>query len=169
VPDDKVQIGFVLRAHGVRGALRVRGDGEVLLSAERVWLGERAFDVRRAQRERGEFLVELEGVRDRDAAEALKGAPVFVARDALPPPSEDEVYVADLLGCAVFDLGGRRLGEVVAASSNGAQELLTVSGHREWLLPFVDGIVTEVDVAARRIVCDPPPGLIDLDEAESER
>lgn len=164
---DVVKIGFVVRAHGVRGALRVRASSGALLEVERVHIGAREFAIQRARRDKEEFLVELEGVSTRDAAEALRGQPVAVAADALPPLASNEVYVRDLVGCAVFDLSGARLGEVVACEFTGAQELLTVAGRREFQLPFVDGIVHEVDVAGRRIVCDPPAGLIDLDEAES--
>jgi 16S rRNA processing protein RimM len=161
-----VPIGFVVRAHGLRGLVRVRADGDALLTLRQVFVGDRAMTVVRAQRERGEFLVELEGVAGRDAAEALRGQKVAIERSQLPPAADNEVYVSQLIGCAVSDAAGQPLGEVIAVDSNGAQELLTIRGATEWQLPFVDGLVLSVDVAARRIVCDPPPGLINLDDAE---
>jgi 16S rRNA processing protein RimM len=160
---EKVKIGFVVRAHGVRGAVRVRAEGDALESVDEIAIGGRVYSIARARRDKDEFLVELEGVSTREAAEALRGEPVAVRRDELPPLEEDEVYVSDLVGCEVFDVAGRWLGEVVASDFTGAQELLTVRGAREFQLPFVDGIVREVDVEKRRIVCDPPEGLMDLE------
>jgi 16S rRNA processing protein RimM len=163
---ERVQLGTVVRAHGVGGLVRVRGSA-ALAAMRRLFVGGRPFAVEALQRERGDFLVRLEGVGDRDAAEALRGAPVEVEREALPPPAADELYVADLIGCAVVDASGARLGEVAETFDSGAQEVLVVrGGAAEFMLPFVDGIVTAVDLEARRIVCDPPEGLIDLERAE---
>jgi 16S rRNA processing protein RimM len=119
------------------------------------------------QPERADWLVKLAGVDDRDAAEALRGQPLSVLRDELPPAGDDELYVADLIGCRVLDGQGRLLGEVKGSFDSGAYEVLEIAGEHDFLLPFCDGIVTAVDVAARTITCDPPPGLINLDEAES--
>jgi 16S rRNA processing protein RimM len=165
----KLKIGRVLRAHGVKGWVRLAGS-EALAEARQLWVGGILREVEHAQGERGDFLVKLHGIDDRDAAEALRGADVELPKDALPALGEDEVYVADLVGCTVFDAAGARLGEVTGSFPGGGHEVLEVKdGAREFLLPLVEPIVTHVDVAARRIVCDPPPGLIDLDEADSER
>jgi 16S rRNA processing protein RimM len=165
----RVVIGTVGRAHGVKGLVRVVGS-EALLDVERVWIGGREFSIVRALPERGDALVELRGVTDRDAAEALRGQPVEALRDDLPELEEGEIYAADLIGCAVFDVAGKRLGEVRASFPGGGHEVLEVAGgDHEFMLPWVDAIVKEVDVAGRRIVCDPPEGLVNLDEADSER
>jgi 16S rRNA processing protein RimM len=161
---DEVKIGYVVRAHGVRGGLRVRCDGDAILALERVLVDGREYVIEHVQPERGEFLLQLGGVRDRDAAEALRGRTLAAHRAQLPPPAEDELYVADLVGCEVLDGAGARLGEVKDTFHSGAHEILLVSdGAREFMLPFVAPIVTAVDVGARRIVCDPPEGLIDLE------
>jgi 16S rRNA processing protein RimM len=157
----RVPIGFVLRAHGIKGFVRVRGS-DAILHLDTVHVADLPMKILRAQRDKDEFLVELEGVNDRDAAELLKGAALSAERDQLPPPDEHEVYLSDLVGCRVLDLAGADLGEVISVENNGAHELLTVKGARTWQLPFVDGIVTSVDVAAKKIVCDPPEGLLDL-------
>jgi 16S rRNA processing protein RimM len=162
----RLVIGTVSRAHGVKGMIRVVGS-ESLLDLSRLFVGGREFAVERAQAERGDALVKLRGVDDRDAAEALRGQRVEAERDDLPAPSGGEVYVSDLIGCQVFDVAGARLGEVRGSFPGGGHEVLEVDGgERAFLLPLVDAIVREVDVAARRIVCDPPVGLIDLDKAE---
>ena len=165
-----VEIGYVLRAHGIRGALRVRGGSDALPSLSTVYLDDRPFKLVAAQRDKDDWLLTLEGVGDRNAAEALRGAVVRADRAALPV-ADDELLVADLVGCRVFDVAGAELGEVTGSFDSGAHEVLEVrraDGH-EFMLPLVDAIVTAVDVEARRIVCDPPPGLVDLDEADEAK
>lgn len=127
-----------------------------------------AFRILEAQPERGDFLLRLDGVSDCDQADALRGRALYADRSALPPPEPGELYVADLVGCQVFDLAGAPLGEVAGSFPGGGTEILVVKhAGGEFLLPLVDAMVKELDLAARRLVCDPPPGLIDLDEAES--
>jgi 16S rRNA processing protein RimM len=162
-----VPIGYVLRAHGVRGLVRVHAESDSIASLTRITVGERELRVVRATPERGDWLVQLEGVTDRDQAEALRGQPVRARREELPPTDGGELYVADLLGCAVVDTAGAALGTISGTFPGGAHEILVVTdGAREALIPFVEPIIVSVDVEARRVVCDPPPGLINLDEAE---
>ena len=166
----KVVIGAVLRAHGVRGWARIRAGSDAVLHLDRLFVGGRAYPIEGIQAERGDFLVKLAGVSDRDAADALRGQVVEIPKDELPPPGDGEVYAADLIGCQVFDPDGRALGEVKGSFPGGGHEVLEVGGgEREFMVPLVEPIVREVDVAARRIVIDPPEGLLDLDQADSER
>ena len=155
------------RAHGIKGALRIRSTSDAIGAVKTMLLDERPFRVLHAQRDKEDWLVTLEGVSDRNAAEALRGATVRVDRAAVVV-EDDELLVADLVGCTVCDLSGAALGEVTSSFDSGAHEVLEVrrADGREFMLPLVDGLVTAVDLDARRIVCDPPPGLIDLDEAD---
>jgi 16S rRNA processing protein RimM len=164
-----VEIGFVVRAHGLRGVVRARG-GEALATVDRVWLGERDYRLLHAARDKDEWLLTLDGVDTREAAEALRGASIAVVRGAVPL-ADDELLVADLIGCTLFDVAGRALGEVTGSFDSGAHEVLEVraADGNEFMVPFVAPIITAVDVAARRIDCDPPPGLIDLDEGEPDQ
>lgn len=160
-----VAVGFVVRAHGIRGTLRIRSSSD-LAAVEELLIGERRHRVRHASRDKRDWLVTVDGVTDRDAAEALAGATVSLDRSAVAV-GEGELLVADLVGCKVFDVSGHELGEVTGSFDSGAHEVLEcrAPSGREFMLPWVGAIVTAVDVAGRRIVCDPPPGLIDLDEA----
>ena len=170
----RVLLGHVVKAHGIKGALRVRphsGDAQStarsLLTAGELFLDEDRWRITRARPDKDELIIELDGVGDRNLAEALRGRGVFVDRDHLPAPSDDEVYLDDLVGCEVVDTHGRALGRVRGSFHNGAHEILMVDSARgERLLPYVPAMVVELDLAARRLVYDPPPGLLDLDEAE---
>jgi 16S rRNA processing protein RimM len=162
-----VDVGFVIRAHGVRGVVRVRSASDALGALPRLWLDDEEYRVVHASRDKEDWLVTLDGVTDRDAAEALRGRTVRVERAAVPV-ADDELLVSDLVGCKVFDVGGAELGEVTGSFDSGAHEVLEVrtADGKEFMLPLVDAIVTAVDLEARKIMCDPPPGLVNLDEAE---
>ena len=164
-----VRLGTIVRAHGIRGMVRVHTGSDAIRGLKTVMIGRAAngadakpWRIVMMQPERTEFLVQLEGVVDRNAAEALAGSSLWARREELPPPDAGEVYVADLIGCVVFDQAGQELGIVTETFPSGAHEVLVVkNATQEFMLPLVDHIVPVVDVAARRIVCDPPEGLID--------
>ena len=107
------------------------------------------------------FLVKFEGIESRDEAERLRGqiyAPTAEKRELEP----DEYWPLDLIGCSVQDRSGTRVGQVRAFVPGSAQDLLDVAtpdGGR--LVPLVKAIVVEVDLDHKRIVVDPPPGLLD--------
>jgi 16S rRNA processing protein RimM len=104
-------------------------------------------------------IARLAGVHDRDAAFRLKGREVAVAREALPSPAADEVYWADLVGLAVENTTGERLGTVSEVFSNGSHPILRVredaadgaQAGTERLIPFVAAYVKETDVGAGTI------------------
>jgi 16S rRNA processing protein RimM len=158
---ERIAIGYVARAHGVRGELRVHlhdPASTALDGAERLWVGGVERRVEGARPTSGAVLLALEGIEDRTAAEALRGAAVEVPRSAIPL-EEGEFLLADLVGCDVVDEAGAPLGRAVEVIP-GAQDLLVIRDERvERILPIVPAFVLEVDPAARRIVVAPPEGL----------
>jgi 16S rRNA processing protein RimM len=112
----------------------------------------------------------VDGVADRDAAEALRGVRLYVERSALPPPEEDEFYHADLVGMAAVEADGTPFGRVVAVHDFGAGDSLEIERPEGGtiLVPFSRAAVPVVDVAARRLVIDPPEGLFDNRPVEAE-
>jgi len=115
-------------------------------------------------RDQGDAIVALAPeIVDRDAAEALKGARIFISRASFPAPEDDEFYWVDLIGLSVFNREGAALGEVVGLIDTGPHCVLRVqppaaeerppeAGER--LIPFVDAYVDSVDIPGRRIVVD---------------
>jgi 16S rRNA processing protein RimM len=106
------------------------------------------------------LIVRVEGVATREAAEALSRTRLYAARERLPPPEdEDEFLAADLVGLDVEDAAGRRLGRIVAVPNYGGGDLLEIApaaGGPTALLPFAKAFVPVVDPAAGRVVVDAP-------------
>jgi 16S rRNA processing protein RimM len=171
-PDDALEVGRIGEAWGLKGAFRVlpyANPPEALRAAAR-WHLRPAEGAPRsaalpsslaisAMRIQGEGIVAASPeVSDRDAAEALRGARIFVARADFPRPAPDEFYWADLIGMAVVNRAGDALGAVVGLIDNGPQSVLRVQpagdGGAERLIPFVSAYVDSVELAARRIVVD---------------
>lgn len=164
MPADRVLVGIVLGAQGVRGRVRVKTFTEQpqaiaaygALSDE---TGARRFVLRHIGDSRGAALAEIDGVADRDAAEALKGLRLYADRSALPPPEPGEFYHADLIGLAARSPKGASLGRIVAVHNFGAGDILELKpadGGASLLLPFSDAVAPIVDVAGGTIVVDLP-------------
>jgi len=109
------------------------------------------------------YLVSFGGIRDREGAERIQGRYLFVERDAVEPLAEGEVFYHELLGMEVVTTDGESVGEVREVYELRPAHLLEVHGPRgEIMIPFLSHIVVEVDREARRMVIDPPEGLLDL-------
>lgn len=172
--ESRIVLGEIVGAHGLRGELRVRvaGDsGENLLAAKTLWLAPpargavaRACSVLGGGAGRGgEVRLRLEGVADRDAAEALKGHQLSIEASALPPLPEGEFYWHELVGCAVESAAGQALGRVQAIWETGAHDVLVIVDERglRRLVPTAPELMQQVDLAHRRIVVADLPGLLD--------
>ncbi|MBY0337693.1 MAG: ribosome maturation factor RimM [Acetobacteraceae bacterium] len=153
-------LGEIGRPHGVRGLVRVRS-----FTAEPEALG--AYGPLTDEAGAREFrltmlapdLARIEGVADREAAAKLTGTKLYVAREALPPPEEeDEFYLADLEGLRADLADGTPFGTVAAVEDHGAGAFLTVRlpDGRERLIPFTRACVPVVAVAEGRLVVEPP-------------
>lgn len=157
----KVKIGYVARAHGLRGELRVHlfsPESTTLLEVDRATIGGEDRAISAARPTNGAVLLTIEGVEDRDAAEALRGKEVEVDRDEVEL-GEGEYLLSDLPGFTVVDEKGVELGRVVEVIS-AAQPILVIHGPAgEILLPAVPNFVRTVDVAARRVDVELPEDL----------
>ncbi|MDE3721602.1 ribosome maturation factor RimM [Nocardiopsis sp. N85] len=167
----RLVVGRIGRAHGVRGdvAVDVRTDTPeerfVVGSAlETDRPGGAPLTIAAVRVHSGRLLVRFKGVGDRDAAEGLRGISLLVDSEHIAPTDDpDEFHDHELIGLTAVTTGGEEIGTVDDVLHH-AQDLLVVSGSggREVLVPFVAELVPEVDVPGGRIVLDPPPGLLDL-------
>ena len=112
----------------------------------------------------GRMLVTFQGVADRDAAEALRGLEVLIEAQSLPEPGEDQVYLHEIEGFAVTLADNTPVGTLESFMDLPGQDvwLIRAPDGREILLPANEQTVPEIDMEARRIVIDPPPGLLEL-------
>jgi 16S rRNA processing protein RimM len=158
----RIEIGGIARAHGIRGEVVIvthDPDSETLAEVDTLWIAGTPRKVLGARDTQRGWLVQLEGVVTRNDAEALRGQPVEVDRDALALEDGD-VLLDDLVGCKVVRADGAAWGEIVAIEAGSMQDRLVIhDGDVERLLPLVDAFVTHIDLEAGVVTVDPPDGL----------
>lgn len=161
----RIALGEIVGAHGVRGEVKLHSwtrPRENILNYP-VWLLAQAESVREytltGGRQQGKGLVAgLAGIDSRDAAAALHGCRIMVARSALPAKAPGEYYWAELQGLAVETLAGESLGTVTGLLETGANDVLVVEGERERLIPYAPGLyIQSVDLSGGRVVVDWDP------------
>jgi len=183
-PDDAVEVGRVLGAWGVKGWIKVQpfsSAPEALFSSRRWFVqppeavaGRPApkpaapfpalLKVTQAKEHGDGVVAQVQDVADRGAAEALRGARLFVPRSSFPTTGADEFYWVDLIGLAVVNRAGQALGRVTGLIDTGPHSVLRVlpdeavdakdAEERERLIPFVAAYVDGVDTVQRRITVD---------------
>jgi 16S rRNA processing protein RimM len=176
-------MGVILGAHGIKGEVKVksfaaRPSDIAAYGALSDATNTRSFDLAitgTSDATRGILIARLAGVADRNAAEALKGTELFVARDRLPKLADaEEFYFADLIGLAAVDAAGREFGRIVSVDNYGAGDLLLVApeggeDRESFVVPFTKAFVPEVDVTAGRLVLNLPADFFAVPERDEER
>ncbi len=166
-------VGTVARAHGNRGQVIVNPESD--FPEKRFRPGAEVFVTRGGavapltitslRFHRGRPILGLAGVETMTEAEGMAGLELRVPREWLEPLPAGTWFHHDLVGCRVETTGGDVVGEVRAVEGGPGGSRLVVDGARgEVLVPLVTGICVTVDVAGRRIVVDPPDGLLALNE-----
>jgi len=146
-------MGRIAGSYGVRGWVKVvpgGGAAEGLAGTKEWWIGGKAYKAT-AKLHGATVVAALAGVGTIDEARALKGAKVSVRRAALAEPGEGRYYHADLMGLEVVNTRGVVLGTVKRLFTNGAQDVMELSGDKERLLPWVPTVVKEVDLEKKQI------------------
>jgi 16S rRNA processing protein RimM len=163
----RVCVGVIVGAHGVRGAVRVKSftaapTDVAAYGALTDAAGNRRFALKPLGEARGAVLAAVEGIGDRDAAEALRGVRLYAERGAFPALKANEFYYADLVGLAAETRDGTALGRVRAVDNYGAGDVieLELRAGGSAALPFNRQTIVAVELAERRIVVDPPAELL---------
>jgi len=161
-----VMIGAIMGAHGVRGQVKVKcfmeepgdfaGLGQVHFGESGAPVAIKAAQVQKLN----VLIVSLDGVDDRDVAQALKSTQLFVPRAALEDEAEDPAafFLGDLEGLRVLDEAQRVMGTIKAVNNFGASDVLEIAlegSQKTVMLPFIEDAVPEVDIEAGHIVIDP--------------
>ncbi|WP_128253345.1 ribosome maturation factor RimM [Falsirhodobacter deserti] len=158
---DGICVGAIAGSFGVRGEVRLKS-----FCAEPAAIADygpltaedgRSFKITLTRPVAGGLGARLSGISTKEEADALKGTRLYASRDRLPALGDDEFYHSDLIGLEVRDTGGQLLGRVSAVHNYGADDIIEVQTKGEsLLLPFTRAVVPTVDLAAGRIVADPP-------------
>lgn len=166
-PDRRLCVGVITGAHGVRGQVKIKSFTEFPEDVASYGpvedrSGKRRFALDIAGETRGQLIVRVEGVRDRNAAEALKGTELYIDRDILPEPDEDEFYHSDLIGLAAETMDGAAYGTVRAMHDFGAGDLIEIALAEGGvvLLPFTREVVPEIDLDAGLVRIAPPAEIV---------
>jgi 16S rRNA processing protein RimM len=186
-PDDAIEVGRVMGAWGIKGGIRVlpfSKDPQALFSSRRWFIrppetplaGPRpaallyppVLRITHSKTQGDAVVATAQELPDRNAAEAMKGARVFIARSSFPTAGDGEFYWIDLIGLAVVNRQGEPLGEVIGLLDTGAHSVLrlrraeaqpaaadgTPPDTSERLIPFVAAFIDDVNLADKRITVD---------------
>lgn len=162
-------MGRIGAAHGIKGEVRITSYTDDPLSiadydpldTDRKGL---TVSIAKARLAKNVVIATLKGVTDRNQAEKLNGVSLFVARERLEAPDEDEFYHADLIGLEVRLDDGSVLGEVTAVTNFGSEDLLDVKlkeTGKSVYLAFTRAVVPQVHVAKGYVVAVPPEGWLE--------
>ncbi len=177
LPADAIEVGRIADAWGIKGWFKVlphSASPEALFSSKRwyllspdrpvkgvtPWVGALLLKIKEAKDHSDSVVASSEQVPDRNAAEALRGARVFVPRSSFPTAAQDEYYWVDLIGLDVVNRQGETMGQVKDLLSTGPQTVLVLAyrddtdKEAERMIPFVSAFVDAVDLPGRRITVD---------------
>jgi 16S rRNA processing protein RimM len=179
--EEMALVGRIARAHGNRGQVIVNPDtdfpedrykpGSVVYVRRNDGSAIEPLTIGAVRFHRGRPVIALEGVDTMSAAEELAGCELRIETSALQPLPSGTYYHHDLVGCDVETTEGITIGSVERVEGDGAGSRLLVKGRSgaEILIPLIDAIVVGVHMAARKIVVQPPDGLLDLNVTRKQR
>ncbi len=170
-PEQLISIARIARPQGIRGEViadiltdfpdRFDDLDEVTLLRDGKIFG--SLNLERHRFHKGRVLLKFAGYDDPDKADELRGASLVIHRDALVELEEDEYFLFDLEGCEVVTIDGQSIGTVAKVEDFGAAPLLIVKNQgQEFMIPLTREICPEVDTENKKIVINPPDGLLDL-------
>ena len=176
LPADAIEVGRIADAWGIKGWFKVMpysADPEALFSSKRWFLlpaekdlktfsGVLKLAIQEAKTHSGSVVANSRDVLDRNAAEALRGARIFIARSSFPTAEENEYYWVDLIGLDVVNREAVVLGQVQELITTGPQTVLVIAFNQdgkpqERMIPFVSAYIDDVDLIARQIRVDWQP------------
>ncbi len=168
-----IAVGRINGTHGIRGQLRLHsysGNLESLLAADQALLASsdgsrRPVRIKRAAQHSGKILLTLEGYDSINEASSLIGTELLLPRQQWPEPAADEYYWQDLIGLSVVTDSGELLGVLDEIMETGANDVYLVRNRqtgREYLLPAIARVISNVDLSAQQMIITPLEGLLDL-------
>lgn len=165
--EKKICVGQFAGAHGVRGLVRLRSfteDPEAIFGYAPLLdeTGKRAFKMTPKSTIRDMFLVNVDGVKDKEAADSLRGDKIYIPHELLPQTRKGEYYEADLIGLRAVDESGKEYGKVRGVFDHGGGPFLEIgaSSKDSFMLPFRDAFVPKIDLEEGVLAITAPEGWI---------
>lgn len=151
---NSVVIGRLGDAHGLHGALHLisyTDPADAIFQYKNWMLAEenKTIQVTQHQTHGDHFLVQLQGVTDRDQALLLKHRDIVIDRSALPPLKSQQYYWADLIGLTVINAGNKTLGKITSLFETGSNDVIVVKGEKEMLIPYLSHVILSVDLTQK--------------------
>jgi len=171
--ENLIAVGQISGTHGIKGQVKLHsysGNLASLQAAQHVLLCsksgvQRQIQLKRAANHSGKILLTLDGFDTIEQAEELVGCELLLQRNQLPVTDEDEYYWHDLLGLSVVTTEGQTLGSIAEILETGANDVYLVrntENHREYLIPAIASVVTNVNLQSGTMLVTPLEGLLDL-------
>ncbi|MCB1539058.1 MAG: 16S rRNA processing protein RimM [Alphaproteobacteria bacterium] len=165
--DRRILIGKVVSAHGIKGDVKIAcyaDDAKLLFQDAGIYTDTttqaRVVVSFRAEPKPGLFIARIDGIADRNAAEAARGMAFYIPRDSLPALDESEIYHSDLEGMAVVGADGKAMGHVLRVQNFGAGDLLEIQGKKEsYYIPFAPPFLIRVERENKTVVVQEPEVL----------
>lgn len=168
---EKLCLGVITGAHGIRGAVKVKSftespDALTAYGPLSDVTGKERFNLSVIGQAKGQLIVKIDEVKDRNKAEMLKGCELFIDRANLPEAADDEFYHADLVGLKALDEAGDLFGIVKAVFDFGAGDILELQRYdgKSVMMPFTSDVVPTIDLKAGHLVIVPPLEVSERDE-----
>ena len=158
-----IRVARVAGAFGVKGEVRISAfteepktllDHKALLRED----GSPGLTLISGRAQKDNLIARVEGVETPEAAEAMRGLQLYIPRDALPEPEEDEFYLSDLIGLSAVSPSGEPLGRIKAVRDFGAGDILEIQppAGASWWVAFTRDAVPTVDIKGGKVVIDRP-------------
>lgn len=161
----RICVAKIATAHGIKGLvkLHVYADDIALIKGDLFTgeTGDKTLKITPKNATAKHWLAEVDGVTERNGAEALRGTQLYIEQTALPEIDEDEFYYSDLIGLPAIDENGKEIGEIIAVDNFGASDLLDIKpkGVQSFYLPVTDE--TLLEIRDNQVIIAIPEGLLE--------
>ena len=161
--------GKILKPHGLNGEVKVlpySGESENFKKFKQLYLSpnggsEQEFKITGKKFQKNQIIAKLDGIDSIEKAEELRGLTVYIDRKDLPSTDNDEYYWFELIGLSVFDIENEKIGRVDSIIDNAAQPILVIKNRSdEYMVPFIEKFVKEIDIKNSKIIIEPIEGLL---------
>lgn len=167
---DYLEVGKIINTHGLRGEVKVTSwtdfpedfeKLEYVIAKKRS--GDEQLNIKHIKYQKNNLILKFEGIDTIEQAELYKNTVLTVPKEALGELPEGVYYIADLIGCTVFDAGGNTIGTLADVFSTGSNDVYDIKRKekKNLYVPIIDGVIEDVDIENKKITINIPDGLED--------